>query len=38
MYATPKVGNFPKVERVEDENLSDSSMEEMAHKDHIDEI
>ena len=38
MYATPKTGNFPKVDRVEDETLSDSSIEDMGHKEHIDEI
>ena len=38
MYITPKIGNFPKRDRVEDANLSDDSVEDLGHKDHIDEI
>jgi hypothetical protein len=38
MYVTPKIGNFPKAERVDDENLSDSSADDLGHKEHIDEI
>lgn len=38
MFATPKLGNFPKLVRLDDENLSDDSVEDLGHKDHIDEI